>query len=236
MADKTHVPDMGAIAPAEYVRRDDAAEKRNEVSGRQIPPQPESVVDIRSAVHSNYAGMVAMVGADDRVYLGKSEQYDNMGHYNNSDGSLCFISDDTRMYYFLYGEGWVKTQDEMLDNGMTMDRYYEFARLRDGVLKQFEPKLGREIMFAGQPFQPPENYLRNAEMAAEANYNMLDGRINNEAPARADLTDGQTHDEIMELAPETLPDERPSVLEQLKAERPEHEARQVKAPQIERNL
>jgi hypothetical protein len=61
------------------------------------------------------------------------------------------------------------------------------------------------------------NYLAAAEMSTEQNYNMLDGRINNVAAPRADLTDGQTYDEIKELAPETLHGEKPSVTEKLEA-------------------
>lgn len=238
MTDKTYVPDLGAIAPAEYVRRDDATEKRNEVPGRQLLPQPESLVEIRSAVHSNYAGMVAMIGADNLVYLGRQENYRNNyeqpSFYDNSDGSLCFITDNKDMYYFLYGEGWSHPQAEMLERGLTAEQYREFARLRDGVLRQFEAH--REILFAGQPFHIPENYLKNVEQAAEANYNMVDGQINNAPPERADLTDGQTHAEIAELAPETLPESRPSVLEKLKAELPERDARTVRIPEPERGL
>ncbi|MDL2324406.1 DUF4316 domain-containing protein [Ruminococcaceae bacterium OttesenSCG-928-A16] len=68
---------------------------------------------------------------------------------------------------------------------------------------------------------PPEyridNYLKNAEISTEQNYNQIDGIINNEGQGRADLTDGQTHEEIMELAPETLQkSEKPSILGQLK--------------------
>lgn len=61
------------------------------------------------------------------------------------------------------------------------------------------------------------NYLAAAEMSIEQNYNMLDGQINNVAAPRADLTDGQTYAEIKELAPETLPEERPSVTDKLEA-------------------
>ena len=139
------------------------------------------------------------------------------------------------MYYFLYGEGWAHTQAEMLERGLSLRQYEEFARLRDGVLSQFTPS--REILFAGQPFQPPESYLRNAELYEEGqtgNYNMLDGRLNNEPPERPDLTDGQTYEEIRELAPETLPEEKPSLMERLKAERPEHEAKQAAPPVPER--
>ena len=232
MADKIQAPDIGAIAPAEYVRRDDSTEKRNEVSGRQITPLPDSIVEIQSAVHSNYANMIAMVGADNLVYLGRSERYDDSGHYDNSDDSLCFVTDNPNMYYYLYGEGWHYPQDEMLGRGLTVEQYNEFAKLQDGVLRQFE--LQRAILFAGQQFQAPENYLKSIEMATEANYNMIDGSLNNQPPSRADLTDGQTHDEIMELAPETLHDNNPSVLEQLKADRPEYEARTVKALDLEK--
>lgn len=69
---------------------------------------------------------------------------------------------------------------------------------------------------------PPEyridNYLKNAEVSTEQNYNQIDGIINNEGPRAADLTDGQTHEEIQELAPETLhtAENKPSILEQLK--------------------
>ena len=61
------------------------------------------------------------------------------------------------------------------------------------------------------------NYLAAAEMSVEGNYNQIDGVINNEGPRRADLTDGQTYDEIEELAPETLRDkDKPSIIGQLK--------------------
>ena len=114
--------------------------------------EPRPVVEIRSACHSNYTGMVAMVGADDKVYMGKTENYDNKGHYDNRDSSLCFISENPRIYTFLYGEGWVKSQAEMLENGLTLDEYKEFAELQQGVLSQFEQR--RELLFDGQPFDP----------------------------------------------------------------------------------
>ena len=215
--------------------RNDAAEKQNEIPGRQIPSQTDPLVEIRSAVHSNYAGMVAMLGADNRVYLGREERfhYQDMqpSYYDNQDGSLCFVCDQPDMYYFLYGEGWAHTQAEMLERGLTLRQYEEFARLQNGVLAQFT--IQREILFAGQPFQAPESYLRNAELYEEGqtgNYNMLDGRLNNEPPVRPDLTDGQTDEEIRELVPEA----KPSLMDRLKADKPEHEARQMVPPVPER--
>ena len=75
--------------------------------------------------------------------------------------------------------------------------------------------------------------LRNAELYEEGqtgNYNMLDCRLNNEPPVRPDLTDGQTDEEIRELVPEA----KPSLMDRLKADKPEHEARQMIPPVPER--
>ena len=231
----TSQSELDARSHEEVIPRNDAAEKQNEIPGRQIPSQTDPLVEIRSAVHSNYAGMVAMLGADNRVYLGREERchYQNMqpSYYDNQDGSLCFVCDQPDMYYFLYGEGWAHTQAEMLERGLTLRQYEEFARLQNGVLAQFTTQ--REILFAGQPFQAPESYLRNAELYKEGqtgNYNMLDGRLNNEPPVRPDLTDGQTDEEIRELVPEA----KPSLMDRLKADKPEHEARQMIPPVPER--
>lgn len=118
----TSQPELDARSHEEVTPRNDTAEKQNEIPGRQIPSQTDPLVEIRSAVHSNYAGMVAMLGADNRVYLGREERchYQDMqpSYYDNQDGSLCFVCDQPDMYYFLYGEGWAHTQAEMLERGL----------------------------------------------------------------------------------------------------------------------
>lgn len=237
----TSLQDLDARSHGEATPKNEAAEKLNEIPGRQIIPEADPLVEIRSAVHSNYAGMVAMLGADNRIYLGREEHYSyqdgQTGQYDNRDGSLLFVSDQPDIYYFLYGEGWTHTQEEMLERGLTMHQYQEFARLREGLLSQFDTT--REIQFAGRPFQMPENYLKNAELYEEGqtgNYNMLNGTIDNEPPVCPDLTDGQTHEEIQELAPQTLPDAKPSIMERLKADHLEQEPRQTAPSEPERGL
>lgn len=74
------------------------------------------------------------------------------------------------------------------------------------------------------------NTVGNSSMTIYNNYNMLDGRLNNEPPVRPDLTDGQTDEEIRELVPEA----KPSLMDRLKADKPEHEARQMIPPVPER--
>ena len=55
----TSQPELDARSHEEVTPRNDASEKQNEIPGRQIPSQTDPLVEIRSAVHSNYAGMVA---------------------------------------------------------------------------------------------------------------------------------------------------------------------------------
>ena len=157
-------------------------------------------VHTRSAAISNYKGMTAFVSYDDKLYLGKSENYlfgDNgFAYYDNSDKSLTYITDNLTLYPFLYGSGWVCSQQEMLDNGsFTKEVYAEFDRLQKGVLSQFEQI--REIRFVDKPF----NYLETAEKQTEQNYNKIDGIINNE-PSESE--DKNMNDKISVLAVEPM--------------------------------
>ena len=157
-------------------------------------------VHTRSAAISNYKGMTAFVGYDNKLYLGKSEKYlfsDNgFAYYDNSDKSLTYITDNLTLYPFLYGSGWVCSQQEMLDNGsFTKEVYAEFDRLQKGVLSQFEQI--RELKFADKPF----NYLETAEKQTEQNYNKIDGIINNE-PLESE--DKSMNDKISVLAVEPM--------------------------------
>ena len=74
---------------------------------------------ITSAIESNYQGMIAMVGADHRVYLGKPEncylspEGDAPAYYDNSDHSLQLISDNIKMFHFLYSRALPMSQREM---------------------------------------------------------------------------------------------------------------------------
>lgn len=115
---------------------------------------------IASAAASNYEGMDALVGEDGRVYLGRSENYcpgdgEAPAFYDNSDNSLQLISDNIKMFHFLYGEGWPVSQRQMRrERCFTKADYIEFASLRDGVLSHYRPI--REVTFAGRPFVPPK--------------------------------------------------------------------------------
>ncbi|WP_287827234.1 hypothetical protein [Oscillibacter sp.] len=120
---------------------------------------------ITSATASNYRGMIAMVGADDRVYLGKPEncylspEGEAPAYYDNSDHSLQLISDNIKIFHFLYSKDLPLSQRQMRrERCFTKADYIEFASLREGVLARYP--LVREVTFAGKPFVPPKAYRR----------------------------------------------------------------------------
>ncbi|RKJ38534.1 hypothetical protein D7X94_16045 [Acutalibacter sp. 1XD8-33] len=97
------------------------------------------------------AELDALVGEDDKVYLGRRDHYDNRGHYINDDKSLRYLSDHEKMFDFVSGTGYTETQAELLAQGyFSMEDYAEFDALRVGVLAQFEQT--EPILFAGEPF------------------------------------------------------------------------------------
>lgn len=120
-----------------------------------------TIIETVSAVNSNYVGMVALVDKNNKVYLGKKENYHFIpgqpAYYDNKDNSLYFISNNISMYYFLYSSGWVLSQKEMLKHGMTLEEYKEFDELQKGILKKFEKHT--EIHFKDMPFLSPEELL-----------------------------------------------------------------------------
>jgi N12 class adenine-specific DNA methylase len=108
----------------------------------------QSIVRTNSAVRSNYKGYDAFVKhiknddgriVEREVYLGKDENYDNHVNYDNSDNSLILISKNPNIYGFLYGNGWVVSQQHFIENDtFTKEDYAEFNKLSNGILKQFE--------------------------------------------------------------------------------------------------
>ena len=108
-------------------------------------------ITVVSAVKSNYEGMIACMSADNKIFLGKAENYDNRGHFDNTDRSMVFVSDQPKVYSLLYGTGFVKTKQECLDNHIfSADTFAEYDRIKTGVLSQFHPI--REQFF-GEPIR-----------------------------------------------------------------------------------
>ena len=107
---------------------------------------------ITAAAKSRYDGMVALFTMDDKTYIGKSENYDNKGHYDNTDNSLLYVSNCQAAFTFLSSEGCIYPQDEALNRGIyTREDYEEFSRITD-FLTQAGLTPEKEFYFDGKPF------------------------------------------------------------------------------------
>lgn len=76
------------------------------------------------------AELDALVGPDDKVYLGRRDHYDNRGHYLNNDHSLMHISDNDRVFNVISGVDRPRTQEELQATGyFTQEELENFTAL-----------------------------------------------------------------------------------------------------------
>lgn len=154
--------------------------------------EEKDFIEFQSASISNYEGYVVLAQfdrdephGDERIYLGKSENYNGMGTYDNTDGSLVYISDNKKMFNFLCSTGWIFSQQQLIDKGIfTAEDYAEFANLKEIVLKQFTET--REIKFgidvnklsnSGVPFEYPDWGEKNKNQNKKRLFVDMDGTL-----------------------------------------------------------
>ena len=125
----------------------DAIQKDREAANTE-----QNTARITAASKSRYDGMVALFTMDDKIYIGKSENYDNKGHYDNADNSLLYVSECQAAFTFLSSEGCIYPQDEAVSRGVyTQEDYKEFARITDFLSQAgFTPE--KDFCFDGKPF------------------------------------------------------------------------------------
>ena len=125
---------------------------------------------ITAASLSRYDGMTALFTMDDKIYIGKSENYDNKGHYDNTDNSLLYVSDCQHAFTFLTSEGCTYPQDEALNRGIyTQEDYKEFSRITD-FLSQAGFTPAKEFCFDGKPFSLHEDTPEQAAPESKTIY------------------------------------------------------------------
>ena len=135
-----------------------------------IAEQPKNIVKVNSASRTFYKGRVALLRWLDtsvpnsacEVYIGKSENYDDRGNYDNSDDSLILVSKNENMFSLIRDSHWVVSQQQFIESGDFTDQdYKEFYELKNGLLKDMETT--GEILFSvdindpnsGVPFRYP---------------------------------------------------------------------------------
>lgn len=125
---------------------------------------------ITAASLSRYDGMTALFTMDDKIYIGKSENYVNKGHYDNTDNSLLYVSDCQHAFTFLTSEGCIYPQDEALKQGIyTQEDYKEFSRITD-FLSQAGFTPAKEFCFDGKPFSLHEDTPEQAAPESKTIY------------------------------------------------------------------
>lgn len=110
-----------------------------------------SDIAIRSATASNYQGMIAMVGEDNRVYLGKPENCylspdgEAPAYYDNSDRSLRLISDNIRIFHFLYSQDLPLSQRQMRGSIVHQGGLYRVCQPAGGRPLPLPPDPGSDL-------------------------------------------------------------------------------------------
>lgn len=90
-----------------------------------VERKEKKIVEIHSASRTFYKGYVALLRWLDtskpnsacEVYLGKDENYDNNGNYDNTDNSLIMVSTNENIYSFIRNSYWVVSQEDLIDRG-----------------------------------------------------------------------------------------------------------------------
>lgn len=165
-----------------YVRKQNEVKVIDDVDEETVSDEPivatdnsvgsiKRFVHIQSASRTFYKGYVALYKYPNaqlndfsvsEIYLGKSENYDQRGTYDNTDDSLIFVSNNPKMFSFIRDSHWTLSQQEFIENGdFTEQDYKEFYELKNGLLKDMETT--GEILFSvdidkphsGVPFRYP---------------------------------------------------------------------------------
>ena len=106
---------------------------------------------VRAARISSYttqdgAELDALVGADDKVYLGRRDHYDSRGHYLNNDHSLIHVSDNEKVFDAISLRDIPYTHEELRETGyFTQEELERFTSL---------PLRGREEPARPEPSTP----------------------------------------------------------------------------------
>ena len=106
---------------------------------------------VRAARISSYttqdgAELDALVGRDDKVYLGRRDHYDSRGHYLNNDHSLIHVSDNKSVFDVISSRNIPYTHDELRETGyFTQEELARFTAL---------PLRGREEPAQTEPSTP----------------------------------------------------------------------------------
>lgn len=122
-----------------------------ETQKTQQSPPVERHIPALCACESYYAGKLAVMGEDCVVSLGNPARWNEaQRYYDDTDGSLLPVSDNTQVFAFLCRSAWKQSQEELLaDGSLTAADFAEFARVQNAIRIPYREGFHR-VTFAGQ--------------------------------------------------------------------------------------
>ena len=128
-------------------------------------PEDMDVVELSMTEKSIYKDMSVIMDKHNGIFLGKTENIDKFGNYNNDDDSLLYLTRNNAIYSLLSSENvWTESQEEILDKeeAFDTDDFIELTNLMDSTLSGYEEEY--PLTFAGKPFEPvyPEDLIENS--------------------------------------------------------------------------
>lgn len=147
----------GMEADSGYISADHQNAVRDAEAQKRLDLQVQSGETVLFAAASQcprYKGIDAFITQDDRVYIGKPENYDNQGRYNNADHSLIHIADGQRAWNFIRFTGLTLTAEEAVKSlNYTEKDFAEMTRI-ENALKDAGVERIAPYTFADVPFMP----------------------------------------------------------------------------------
>lgn len=106
-----------------------------ETQKEQQIPVSERYVLAAAVDESHYAGKVVLLDENCKVFLGDTARWNaEYYYYDNTDGSLMLVSENSDVYEFLCQDAWEESQSELLEElWFSVEDFAEFARVQDSI-------------------------------------------------------------------------------------------------------
>ncbi len=136
------------------------------ITDEPVIHEDKNIIEINSASISQYKYYDVLCNGnigEENVYIGRRENYDNSGHYDNSDNSLILVSHNTKMFELLQGNSYVISQKAMYDNEMFSEQdYKEYSEICTRLDEQLDRdkitrfSVEKDKENSGYPFRYPD--------------------------------------------------------------------------------
>ena len=101
----------------------------------------DNIIKVQSAIISKIKGYNAYI-KDNKTYIGKKDNYDNKGNYNNHDNSFRRVSDNETLFHLLSSEYSMEVIAlQFISKSITVKDFEAYAEL----IKEFNIPLYKDL-------------------------------------------------------------------------------------------